>query len=433
MNDILTGRGRTLERTRDLLLVVLSSSPGAGREGGQTNAALEQLADTFQRYASTQPTAYENGVAKSGAPGSTNLMERQIDRAMAQVLGRAPGRGAGGFLSALNGAFPVDSTGQVQFMPSRGVVSLYSPNGNGNTPNLATPTSAGLAGQISVEQANLYRQASVTGSDALSVLAGLQAFSPEAEADRVEALRALLRSDISALIDEFGRLDEPRPARVRSYLDALVGPDGHLFRFGQAAYLDRTLGRAAPATIQDESQVAGFELLQSYAATLRTIWDAYNAKKQEPVKGRPLFSERLSRASVLLPVIAEGNVNFMSAMDSIGYTENERRSVANSFVTLDPDLPDITVNDLNEWIDRFASDEGPRNLSDSGQYGLEFVTDQADTLFIVIGRVLAYVSTTPTADLNSSPVIAQALVHERVSWALNDLFNQLKALADQAA
>ena len=63
----------------------------------------------------------------------------------------------------------------------------------------------------------------------------------------------------------------------------------------------------------------------------------------------------------MMPVIAEANNNFMSAIDSIGFTENERRSTAARFTgigTGKPDLPDFTVSDLTDWIDRFASMEG---------------------------------------------------------------------------
>jgi hypothetical protein len=269
------------------------------------------------------------------------------------------------------------------------------------------------------------------------VLAGLQPFVPIAETDRVEALRALVDSEIRALTDEFGRLDEPRPQRVKSYLDEIDGPSGHLQRFGEAAYLERNM--AAPASVSDEAQIAGFELLKSYVGTLRTMWNTYYPKVS--AGKTPLFSERLARAGIMLPVIAEGNNNFMSAMDSIGFTETERRSSATRFTTLGTlamlggksyKLPDITVNDLNEWLDRFSSIEGPQALSDSGQYGLEFVTDQSDKIFWVIVPVLASIKLLGTPNLNTMPIVAQALTHERVSWALDDLFNQLKTLADLA-
>ena len=50
-------------------------------------------------------------------------------------------------------------------------------------------------------------------NDALRVLAGLQSFSPIAEADRIESLRALVKSEFNSLIDEFGRVYEPREPR----------------------------------------------------------------------------------------------------------------------------------------------------------------------------------------------------------------------------
>ena len=401
-----------------------------------SDPSLVTLANTFSRYASTQATAYDNGTAHASAGGGAGLLERQVERAMATVLGGAPGRNSDGFMNLLNGVFPTGANGQVQATPSRGVVSMSSPNGNGNTPNLAAAAAAGLAGQISAEQATLYRQAGVITGDALNVLAGLQSFVPTAESDRVEALRGLVGAEIQTICQEFGRLDEPRRERVESYLAALDGPSGHLQRLGEAAYLER--GVAAPATIADEAQLAGFELLKSYVATLRTIWGNY----RKTSKGKtPLFSERLARASVMLPVIAEGNTNFMSAMDSIGFTENERRSSSSRFTTLgkiatlgkkEIALPDMTVNDFNEWLDRFSNIEGAQALGDSGQYGLDFVTGQADRLFWVIVPILARIKLIGTPNLNTLPIVAQALTHERVSWALDDLFNQLKTLADLA-
>jgi hypothetical protein len=404
--------------------------PGAARPADP----LTELANTFTRYASTQATAYDKGTVATSA-GGVSVLERQAERAIAQVLGGAPGRSSDSFINALNSTFPLGSNGQVRTAPARSVISPYGGSSNGSSPDVSADIAAGLAGQISVEQANLYRQASVVAGDALNVLAGLQPFVPIAETDRVEALRALVGAEIQTLVDEFGRMDEPRPARVESYFSILLGPEGHLHRFGQESYLER--GASAPATIADEAQIAGFELLRQYVGTLRTTWDAFFdiRRNRERRTGTPLFSERLSRASIMLPVIAEGNANLMSAMDSIGFTESERRSESTNFVRLAPDtrhLPNMTVNDLNEWIDRFASTEGPSALSESGQYGLEFVTDQADNIFWVITPILSHIKSLGTPDLNSLPIVAQALVHERVSWALDDLYNQLQTLADLA-
>jgi hypothetical protein len=403
-----------------------------------SDPALITLANTFSRYAQTQKTSYEDlhPTRTTSVSGTANLLERQVANAITQVLGRAPGSSPANFLNALKEAFPTNNDGKVSFQPSRSVVSLYS--NNSNNPTMAGEMSAGLVGQLSAAQATLYRQTSIIVADALQVLAGLQPFVPEAQTDKVEALRALIKSEIQVLVDEFGRIDEPRADRVNTYFDQLQGPNGHLIQFGQRAFLDRSL--VIPATVEDETQIAGFDLLKNYVNTLNQIWDIYQDKASSPkFLNYPEFSLRLSRASVLLSVIVEGNANFMAALDSIGFTETERRSSASRFTTLGksqpglPPLPDITVNDLNEWIDRFASLEAPANLADSGQYGLEFVTDQAHGLFKVFVPIVAFIRTTNQTNLNRLPIVAQALLHERVSWALDDLNNQLKALADLAA
>jgi hypothetical protein len=418
-------RSRLRERVKQQLYPIV---PDGGAGGNDGNGALINLANTFSRYASTQATAYDNGAARTSATSTANTLERQVERALSQVLGRAPGRGAGGFTAALNAAYPINGTDQIAATPSRGMVSLYG-TANGDQ---ASSVAAGLAGQLSSEQATLYRQTSIIAADAIKVLDTLQPFVPEADLDRVNALRSLVRADFLSLVDETGRIDEPRAERIETYHNAMNGANGHLRLFGQRAFLDRRL--ATPATTEDEAQIAGFELLVNYAGILRTIWNKFKSPRQSV--DFPMFSERLSRASVLLPVIAEGNANFMAAMDSIGFTESERRSSATKFTTLGmgrPRLPDMTVNDLNEWIERFATNDAPAALADSGQYGLEFVAAQADGIFWVIVPILAFIKTTGTPSLNSLPVVAQALVHERVSWALDDMFNQLDALADLGA
>jgi hypothetical protein len=406
---------------------------GYGNES-VTEQAVVQLANTFSRYAQNQTTYVdEAGPSRPSGPGNGNVLERQVSRAIAQVLGRAPGSSPESFIRAINDVFPTQKDGQVSLTPSRSAVSMY---GQTNDPSMNGAITAGLVGQLSADQATLYRQATVVATDALKVLQGLHPFVPEADLDKVNALRALVAAEINNLVEEFGRVDEPRAPRVVNYFDQLRGVNGHLQQFGDRAFLDQR--RVVPTTLDDEAQVAGYDLLVNYVRILREIWDNFQGSAQSAKSLRfPEFSLRLSRASVLLPVIAEGNQNFMSALDSIGFTETVRRSSASRFTTLgnDPQLrpPDMTVSDLNEWFDRFASLEGPRYLADSGQYGLEFVTDQADRLFWVLVPILAFIKTQLTLNLGGQPILVQALNHERVRWSLDDLVNQLKALADLAA
>ena len=332
----------------------------------------------------------------------------------------------------INSRFPIGSDGQVQFTPARTAVSMYTPGVDASNAQAVT---AALSGQLSAEQATLYRAASTVAGDALRVLPGLQPFVPEAETDRVESLRALVRSIFGTLVDEFGRVDEPRDDRVERYFKALEGPDGTLSQFGRAAYLVRDL--VAPVTTDDEAMLAGFQLLESYVSILRTTWDDYR-KQTGRATGTiryPMFSQRLQRASVMLPVLSAGNDAFMSAMDSVGFSAAERRSEAARLTTLSPpgnDLPGITVADLTDEFDQLANTDGPSYLADAGQYGLQLLTDQADRLFRLLAPVLARLRFAGAPSLYSQSPVAQVLTHERVSWALDDLFRQLDALAELA-
>ncbi len=421
--------------------------------------ALRHLANTFSRYAQTQATAYESGTANASATTTPSTLERQVQRAMSQVLGRGLGSRDDAFGTALIETFPIQQNGRVTFVPQRGSVQLSGVFSDGAAGSSAA-ISAGTLGQISAEQAALSRQSAVVVGDARKVLATLQPFSPQAETDIVEALRALVANSLTRLDDEFRRVDEPRGALVGDYFQALMGGfdgtpgaavGGQLAQFGRAALLDR--GITSPATLDDEAQIAGFDLLVSYCKLLFAAWSQYDAHGGADTLGFPNFSERLARASTLLTVLAQGNANFMAAMDSVGFSENERRSSAvrlsdlTSFddlptFTTPPGtsppapppalpLPDLTVYDLTDWIDRFVTAEAPPALADAGQYGLSFVTLQANTLFWQILPVLAYTKSS-SLDLNATHVLVQVLTHERVSWALDDLLTQLNALANLA-
>lgn len=276
---------------------------------------LAQIAQILGRSAGNEPTIYDTGGSRSSTSGNANAYTQQVERALTKVLGRTPGGGYDGFVNALNSAFPTDSHGKVSMTPARSVVSL---SGNGNYANIGngfySPASLGNysggessyspsastsigVGQLSVEQANLYRQASINAADALLVLASLQPFDPKADVDAVEALRSLIGSQITSLVDEFGRIDEPRQERVETYLNTLKA---YVAKFGLAAKF--TSLSVHPVTLSDETQAAGFQLLTNYGEALRLFWETF----LKSLKTRS-YSERLSRSYVMLPVISESN------------------------------------------------------------------------------------------------------------------------------
>jgi hypothetical protein len=397
----------------------------------QQTLLLSDLLGSFKRYAGNQQTAYDNGAVQSSPTNTSNQWERIVDRAMHQVLGRSPGKGATNFVNALNAAFP--ETNNTQAIATLPVSSSTSYNG------------AGLLAEVSTEQAILYRQASINMADALKVLAEIKYFSPQADRESVESLRELIRSQINALVEEFRRADEPRSSRVESYLRSL---DEYISEFGKQAYINDP---GLAVTIEDEEQTTNFKLLKSYLRTLSQAWARYfNAEKS----GRwNSLSVRVDRARVLLPIISQANLDFGNALESVGLNENERRSRASLFTALDlpailefdrqgqfipPDpsylstwLPNITVSDLIDWLDRYSNTEAPSALESS--YGIDFVTDQANRLFWTIAPIVAHLKTIFAINSSSQSMLKQILSNERVTWALDNLLSQLNALADLAA
>jgi hypothetical protein len=406
-----------------------------GNPNEQNSLLLSDLLGSFKRYAGNQQTAYDSGSVQSSPTNTSNQWERVVDRAINLALGKSPGKGANNFVNALDTAFSNKGYGRSTMALSVGAEN-YSTNG--------------LLSEISTEQAILYRQVSTNMADALKVLAGIQYFSPNADKERVEALRELIRGRINFLIEEFRRADEPRSDLVESYLRSLAE---YTNEFGKQAYINDP--RLA-VTIEDEEQTTNFKLLKSYIETLSEAWARYfNAELSGRVDS---LSVRVDRAKVLLPIVSQANLDFSNALESVGLNENERRSRASLFTALDlpailpdnavgtqqirmfspgldPDylstwLPKITVSDLIDWLDRYSNIEAPSALEST--YGIDFVTDQADRLFWTIAPVITHLKTVVASNPSSQSMLKQILSNERVAWALDNILSQLNALAELA-
>lgn len=443
-------RAQQFKLLRAGLMLQLYPTKSVGTVDDQQTLLLGDLLSSFKRYAGNQKTAYDDGSVQSSPTSTTNLLERQVDRALTQVLGRSPGRGAMNFINALNASFPAALNGQSPALASSPTQMLdYLSNSSGSNSNQLAGLTA-RSSDISSRQDALRRSTSVIMTDALQVLEGLQPFVPQADIDRVESLRGLIRTQLKVLGEEFRRVDEPRTERVEAYLSFL---GDYIAELGRQAYLnDSTLA----AVVEDEDQVTKFELLRTYVQMIGEGWKRYYRSEKS---GRTVsLSERVDRARVLLPVVAQATADFSNALESVGLSENERRSRASRFSTLEVAsievisreantgatplrspaltslgqwLPDITVSDLIDWLDQYANLEAVSALD--SVYGIDFVTDQADRLFWTIAPVVAHLKTTAPLNPSSQSTLAQVLSNERVSWALDNLLSQTNELANLAA
>jgi hypothetical protein len=404
----------------------------------QQNVLISDFLGAFKRYAGNQQTAYDSGSVQSSPTNTSNQWERVVDRAIDRALGKSPGKGANNFVTALDNAFTTQGYG-------RSTMTL-NPSGNnyGNT---------GLLSEVSAEQAILYRQVSTNMADALKVLAEIQYFSPKADKESVESLRELVRGRITFLVEEFRRDDEPRSKLVEFYLRSL---DEYTTEFGRQSFLINN--SAKPVTVEDEEQITKFRLLESYLENLSEAWAGYDRRDRSERLNS--LSIKVDRARTLLPIVSQANLDFSNALESVGLSQNERRSRASLFSAIDlppilpsnpqssgvafpagstaiydPSflatwLPTITVNDLIEWLDSYSNIEAPGSLNST--YGIDFVTDQANRIFWTVAPVVAHIKFIPPNPSGSS-MLKQILSNERVTWALDNILSQLNALADLAA
>jgi hypothetical protein len=144
------------------------------------------------------------------------------------------------------------------------------------------------------------------------------------------------------------------------------------------------------------------------------------------------FAERLSRATLLLPAIGETNANLLSAMDAIGFTEQERRLAVIDLATPPPLPPPAvvttsftTVGAFTAWLDDFSRGGGGQ-IEQSGQFGLDFMIEQADVLSKAVGNLLIPRQSPPDTPL---PL---AFADDRVRQELEDLLAELDQMADLA-
>ena len=388
-------------------------TPAPTPTDGGVLKTVQGIARDLSTYTAFQATAFDKG--GSGGRGSTGggSFAQIIERASAQVLGRATLQSGENFVSSLTDNFPTLSDGRsIAVTPTRSIVSLYGAGGSS------------ASGTLSTRQANLYREARLLVQDGLTVLAGLQPFLPDADAQRVEARRAAIRNGLQEMLTEFGRVDRPRDGRVTVYLRTLKT---NLDQFGVECQFCKADANGVPirdrvtnvllrtftATVDDEAQVAGYELLVGYRDSLEASWNRYRTSSTD------ILSENLNEARILLPIIAIANQDFEDALDSLGFGESERRSSSANLQNSVPSLPNITIYDLTDWIDRLATIEGPNALDSAGRFGLADIAAQAQSVAAIVGGILQ-------ADPDK---LVWQLSTERAHLALRDLQQQLGGFA----
>jgi hypothetical protein len=300
-------------------------------------------------------------LARTGVPGGTSL-GRLVQDSIRGVLGwRYRADDVKGFTAALTKSFQLrEVEGHVEwdFKPQFYMIQAD-------------------LGEITGAQASIYTRAKVALDQTLPLLDGLKPLRADVDDEDVQAMRAIVRTELSELVQELGTVGGPRVQRGDSIFGLLLGedPGSHYHEpenvAGQLGELRDRLGleRQRVNTIEEEQNFTNFIILVDYTNSLHQTWISQRGFFVRD-SSDPFLGTELVLLSQLLEVIAESVRDAESAMDSVNFGTAERQTTE-LLLTLDGGEPHpMTVAELLDWVENFAIVEGRQLLQDGGKDGV---------------------------------------------------------------
>jgi hypothetical protein len=423
---------------------------------------VQTLSARFTSFADTIQTRLDT--ASGNGQALTGTLEAQVDRALSQVLRKAPGNGSAAM------------AGQTLMQQAAAALSYATMAGGAAGPPAIAP-----------RQAALLQEATLIKSDMLSVLDTLQPLSTFPDPSDVAAVTASVRAEVTMLIEEFTRTTlQPRSQRVRVLLGGLLGWDAtspllppNSGDVGALITLLNLGGPIVPTLLLDQ-QLASQQVLTSDAQQLLSQWRTYQANEPGvpppwdptltfrltgglgnlgPTAGvppvlalgppsaqaqfrmsvispgpvppppppplPPTYAERLIQADLLLPVVGQDASHVAGALDAIGLSQGEQETTyvtLQSLVDMDllpaapPGSPTVppgasvvlvrsTVTDVLDWTASMADAKTLDLIRQAGQLGLNLIADQADELFWLVMALLQ-----PQMPVGNPPAAQQQVV-----------------------
>jgi hypothetical protein len=121
-------------------------------------------------------------------------------------------------------------------------------------------------------------------------------------------------------------------------------------------------------TVQDEQDVTNFRILSDYVTSLAQSW-INNLDFFGLGTTKPFFGTQLVLLSRQLSVVSESVDEVRFALDSVFIGPAERQTLQLDFGHDDEPL---FAEDLFNWVQSFATEEGPRLIQDGGKYAVQF-------------------------------------------------------------
>jgi hypothetical protein len=362
----------------------------------------------------------------AGGSGSSSLGQ-VVNKAVSEVLGwKFKAGDTKGFVGALTQSFSLTEI-------------------EGHTESKWTPRTyivqTDLAGGITGAQASIYSRGKEALDQSLPLLDGLYTLDPEADAEDVIALKAVVKSQFSELVNELAFLSGPRVSRVNQYfslllIDADTGLNFPPLQTADPDAIAGTLGNLRDVlglnfktqdfvnSVGDEQNLSNFRILSDYITSLAQSW-INNLPFFGLDSRQPFFGTQLVLLSRQLSVVAESVDEVRFTLDSVFIGPAERQATKLNYLasTL---LSPIFVEDLLSWVRNFATEEGPNLIQNGGKFGVQ------NTFTPVVRQLLSYIANLPSGLDPSSPLPA-GFSAARVKLAISDLIKQLQELITLAA
>jgi len=334
----------------------MGGGPGGGGGGG---VPREAVVDIPYPLLTEGAMTIQGGWPSSSSAPSTADLGQTVQNALREVLNWRPsdayGGGAKGFVAALNQSFTIRQIeGHTEFTW---------------TPRSYAAVQTGL-GALTGAQASIYTRAKVALDQVLPLLEGLYPLRADSDPQDTEAIRAIVRSGFTELVNELGVEGGPRVLRVDDLFRQLVdttNPDPELVR-GQLGQLASLFGlqRTRVNTIDEEQNLTNFLIVADYVLGLQQSWLTQRRFFTRGGGSEPFLGTQLVLVERSLSVVSESVQEVYLAMDSVFLGREERQVVELTF----PGEPPLFVAELLSWIDQVASTEGPQLIKDGGKQGV---------------------------------------------------------------
>ena len=364
-------------------------SRSAGNLQNIVQTAFEPISDLASFPVLTEEVNLSSPRSAWPASSGSAPIGAMIETALREVLGWKPrGDDPKGFVGALTQSFTlteVDGHTESKWVP--------------RTYAVQTDLSGGITGA----QASVYKRAQDAVDQSMPLLDGIYPLRNDADLQDIDALRAVVKNQMTEIVRELGIPGGPRVTRVDQAFRLLLGdkpkgaqPDADDVE-GQLGILRREFGlRSQPNaltgepgnlvnTVEEEQNQTNFRILSDYLTGLRASW-MNNQHFFVRTNQQPFYGTQLVLLSRGLNVVAESVEEVRFTMDSVMIGPAERQTLEIEF-PVNVTLPEHTgalpivnnsevnghpmfVEELLTWVSSFATEEGPRLIQDGGKFAV---------------------------------------------------------------